>query len=170
MLLLLERVVLEKNALICEKSYCKELDNITLTNEELLFLANKLLHTNGNNYFIPNFHEYPLNLVRKLEIYKKLFLQKNKNPNMNLNEFYNMPYNEVSGISNSFLMTKISNDKSYKYNKSAINTFENIFDTVNETGSLTSQQAEYFENINDEINFWKEKTLIYGILSKKVKS
>jgi hypothetical protein len=75
---------------------------------------------------------------------------------MNLNEFYNMPYNEVSGISNSFLMTKISNDKSYKYNKSAINTFENIFDTVNETGSLTSQQAEYFENINDEINFWKE--------------
>jgi len=55
-----------------------------------------------------------------------------------------------------FLMTKISNDKSYKYNKSAINTFENIFDTVNETGSLTSQQAEYFENINDEINFWKE--------------
>ena len=61
-------MVLEKNALICEKSYCKELDNITLTNEELLFLANKLLHTNGNNYFIPNFHEYPLNLVRKLEI------------------------------------------------------------------------------------------------------
>ena len=75
---------------------------------------------------------------------------------MNLNEFYNMPYNEVSGISNSFIMTKISNDKSYKYNKSAINTFENIFDTVNERGSLTSQQAEYFENINDEINFWKE--------------
>lgn len=75
---------------------------------------------------------------------------------MNLNEFYNMPYNEVSGISNSFIMTKISNDKSYKYNKSAINIFENIFDTNNETDTITSQQSEYFGNINNEIIFWKE--------------
>ena len=146
-----------RNLSICGNPYCKELHNITLTNEEILFLAEKLKYDSGYNYLMPNFNSYPPNVVKKLEIYKKLYLQKSKNSNMNLNQFYNLPVNEFNGyISYSFIMSKISNDKSYKYNQSAIDKFETIIDTSDETASITSQQFDYIQNINNEINFWKE--------------
>ena len=143
-----------KNALICGNSYCKELHNITLTNEEILFLAEKLKYGVGNDYVMPGFYTYHPILLRKLEIYKKLYLQKSKNPNMNLNKFYNLPHNEY--ISYSFIMSKISNDKSYKYNQSAIDKFETIVDDFNSPNPLTSQELGFINNINNDINFWKE--------------
>jgi hypothetical protein len=149
-----------RNLSICEKSYCRELDNITLTNEELLFLAKTLqidTEEDLQNYLMKNFYTYSPNLVRKLEIYKNLYLKKSKNSNMNLNQFYNIPYNNIATYSYSFIMSKISNDKSYKYNESSINEFENIIDTVDNTGgSTTTQQKDFLYNINNEINFWKE--------------
>jgi len=156
-----------KNALICENSYCKELHNITLTNEELLFLANILNSEASNNYGLADFYGYSPNLVRKLEKYKNLYLEKSKSSNMNLNQFYNIPIYKIPNVSAinekySFIMTKISNDKSYKYNESAINAIENIIDTLDtlddnsSNASLTSQQSDYVDNINNEINFWKE--------------
>jgi hypothetical protein len=76
---------------------------------------------------------------------------------MDLNKFYNFPFNSNDEtISYSFIMNKISNDKSYKYNKSAINSWENIIDTLDDTGTITSQQLDYGVDINNQINFWKE--------------
>ena len=147
-----------RNLSICGNPYCKELHNITLTNEELLILANSLLNNiEFNNYIMSDFYGYPPSLVRKLEIYKKLYLEKSKKPNMNLNEFYNLRTNN-NITSYSFIMNKISNDKSYKYNKSAINSWENIIDVTNDddTYSLTSQQYDLLYSTNNEINFWKE--------------
>ena len=147
-----------RNLSICENSYCKELHNITLTNEELLFLA-KTLQIDGlknlPNYVMKNFYTYSPNLVRKLEKKKNLYLEKSKSSTMNLNQFYNIPVVNDNPII-SFIMTKISNDNSYKYNESAINEFENIIDTADETDSPTNQQIDYLNNINNEINFWKE--------------
>ena len=144
-----------RNALICGNPYCKELHNITLTNEELLILIN--LSGNNNNYLFGDIDGCPTNLVRKLEKYKKLYLEKSKNPNKNLNEFYNIAINNNNNrYSYSFIMTKISNDKSYKYNQSAIDKFDTILYTFDETGSLTPQQSDYASNINNTINFWKE--------------
>lgn len=154
---------LSRNELICGNPYCKELHNITLTNEELLFLANKLLiangytlhNANGNIYLLPDFYGYPPNLVRKLEIYKKLYLQKSKNSNMNLNDFYKILLSSDNKILYSFIMTKISNDKSYKYNQRAIDILENIIYTMDDNHEITYKQKEYL-NINNDINFWKE--------------
>ena len=142
-----------RNLSICENSYCKELHNITLTNEELLFLANTLQNNYpSNNYGLADFYGFSPNLVRKLEKYKNLYLEKSKSSTMNLNQFYNIPYDNDKPII-SFIMTKISNDKSYKYNESTINAIENIFD---DNTSLSPQHIDYINNINNEINFWKE--------------
>lgn len=53
-------------------------------------------------------------------------------------------------------MTEISNDKSYNYNESAINAWDNIIDTFDDTGSITSQQSQFVNDVNNDINFWKE--------------
>ena len=46
-----------RNLSICGNSYCKELHNITLTNEELLFLGIKLENPkNSNNYLLSDFY------------------------------------------------------------------------------------------------------------------
>ena len=153
---------ISRNLSICQNSYCKELHNITLTNEELLFLANMLYDNNSTNkYFLSDFYGYPPSLVRKLEKYKKLYLEKSKKSNMNLNQFYNLPLNNNNTdiVSYSFIMNKISNDKLYKYNVSVINVFENIIDTIDTADDkrrLTAQQTEFVNDVNNEINFWKE--------------
>lgn len=56
----------------------------------------------------------------------------------------------------SFIMSEISNNKSYKYNETPINANENIIDTLHDNRSLTHQQKEYLYDVNNEINFWKE--------------
>ena len=70
---------------------------------------------------------------------------------MNLDEFYNFSNN--TNYAYSFIMSKISNDKSYKYNESVINNWEIIGDTI-ETAS--NKQLLYIYNQNNEINIWKE--------------
>ena len=44
-----------RNLSICGNPYCKELHNITLTNDELIFLANSLLNPDGNNYLLQDY-------------------------------------------------------------------------------------------------------------------
>ena len=145
-----------RNLSICENSYCRKLDNITLTNEEFLFLANTLENTDGRSYILTDFNSLSPNLVRKLEIYKNLYLEKSKNSNMNLNQFYNFPLsNNYGNISYSYIMSKISNDKSYKYNQSIIDAFENIINDA-DNRSITGKQLYYINNTNNWINFWKE--------------
>jgi len=116
-----------RNLSICGNSYCKELHNITLTNEEFLFFVYIITNnsTGYNNYIMNDFYSFSSNLVKKLEIYKNLYLRKSNTKNMDLNQFYNFPRDyDNSGI----ITTKIINDNSYIYNKSAIeiiNTYTN---------------------------------------------
>lgn len=74
---------ISRNLSICGKYYCKELHNITLTNKEFLFLLYPIENGNNyNNYSIKDFYSFSPNLVKKLEIYKNLYLRKSNTKNM----------------------------------------------------------------------------------------